>query len=728
MLGAIAGGAAGVSCIALVGLGKPNNAMAVGGALLGLCLGACCAAHIHADTDASVGALLSRSVIEFESDCADGKFGSSAIVRVELSGGRSLRALALFPKGTSYLCGEHALASGSVEALSDSGRASYWNQGINCRIKVKANESFERNTPLQPIRRIRAEAIRSLSGESGECALLQAIICGYRPAMQQDAAYGDFQTCGLAHLVAVSGAHLVIVTGFAMSLLQLLKVPKRASIALLIALMVAYTIIAGAPVSCIRAAIMSSVGVLSLLGRRRPSSLNALGVGLVVIIAQAPYASVSASLVLSALSTAGIVLFCPLFERMLERATGGRIQTLCASIAMTAAACLASQLYACSLFSLLPIVSPVANVVCAPLFTLCCGLGLTASLSAVVGAPFAQLLMAAAEGAARLLILVVNVLASIPYSSIPFSIDTVAGLVASFLAALLVWVFWDKLVCVKPHVMLTALCIAFAGAFIVGTPAQSECLFMLDVGQGDAFLLMSKGQTLLIDTGNQDRDLLSQLAKARVSHLDAVLLTHADDDHMGSLDALRKGVLVDLAIVAEGVEASSDASCRRLYEEASRTARSIRYVSAGDEFAVGAFTCEVLWPHLLADNAGNADSIMLDVSYDADGDTLPETRMLFTGDAEIDQLESVITEKGVGRINILKVGHHGSKNAMTEQQLEFLDPSIALIGVGEGNRYGHPTKKIIDMLESRGCKILRTDKDGGVQLELRGPKVIMRPL
>ena len=87
---------------------------------------------------------------------------------------------------------------------------------------------------------------------------------------------------------------------------------------------------------------------------------------------------------------------------------------------------------------------------------------------------------------------------------------------------------------------------------------------------------------------------------------------------------------------------------------------------------------------------------------------------LFTGDAEAQQLDEIISEHGLADLDILKVGHHGSKNALTEEQVQRLSPAIALISVGERNRYGHPASEIVSILEDSGTRIMRTDSDGDV--------------
>lgn len=211
---------------------------------------------------------------------------------------------------------------------------------------------------------------------------------------------------------------------------------------------------------------------------------------------------------------------------------------------------------------------------------------------------------------------------------------------------------------------------------------------MFDVGQGDAFLLRSEGRAVLIDTGAYDSLLRSALARQGVVHLDAVIVTHADDDHCGALASLRGTVAVDSVIVAEDALSCGCASCRSLVDDAVRLVGRNRLmgIERGDEIAVGSFTLKTVWPEGFVEEGGNADSLCFVVGCDADADGEADSTALMVGDAEAEQLASMMDEGLLppAGADILKVGHHGSKNAFDDELLEELAPRIALISVGGG--------------------------------------------
>ena len=687
----------------------------VASVLLGAMLALGGAARAHADADSLSGKRVSGVEMCLLEDCADNGYLPRAAGKVFVEGGRSVTVIADFSDGSLFLSGQRLRVSGALKRATSSSEDYCWRSGTLLALEVKKVEPAD--TALEPpLLSLRAQAIDFIGGDDDARAVMQALACGYRQNIRETRLYAAFRSCGLAHLVAVSGAHLVIVTGLFSSLLKALRVPRRASIAILVGMMCAYTVLAGMPISCIRAAIMSSAGVLALFGKRRPSSLNALGLGIIAIVAGAPSASISASLALSALSTAGIVMFSPLMELFAEEVLHLHAETVKAPLAMTFSAGMLSQLYASSMFCQLPLVSPLANVVCAALFPLCCALSLICALAGAAGFPFAGVLTELALNPIRILNALVVALSKVPFASVPISLGSTAAIVLTVLLAASVWLAWDAIL-KREVIALTFTCIIAAGIALFAFP-KPDSIIMLDVGQGDSFLISSGGATLLVDTGNKDRLLLDQLGRCGVMSLDGVLVTHADDDHCGSLDVLEETVEVNTVYVARGISEVEDESCRSLIAQAHSTARNVKELGIGDVLAIGNLSAEVVWPEALADDGGNAESLVLFVTHRDGDDETSDFSALFTGDAETDQLRTVIEEHDVSDVDMLKVGHHGSRNAMTVEELKTLSPRIALIGVGKGNRYGHPNPEILEMLSDMGCEVFRTDEDGGMRFDL----------
>lgn len=193
------------------------------------------------------------------------------------------------------------------------------------------------------------------------------------------------------------------------------------------------------------------------------------------------------------------------------------------------------------------------------------------------------------------------------------------------------------------------------------------------------------------------------------------VLSHPDADHVGGapsvLDALRPSLWWDPGFVhGSGVY-------RDALAVAERRGVTWQRVVAGDSLELDGVLLRVLGPDsawMAGEDNPNDASVILMVEHGA-------VRMLMTGDAEVAQ-EAWLVERYGASLNatILKVGHHGSRTSSTEALLDAVQPQIALISVGAGNTYGHPSPSVMDALRARGVDILRTDRDGAIVVRSDG--------
>lgn len=697
--------------------------------MLSVCLGVALAAFDAVDVKEAASEFEKMATIEalvvLEEDSSATESGERALARLE--GGAAPRHVTLYLKQEEPLFqGDCLHVKAKVHSVNFEESDYLWSRASSASLYVSTCELQEDLSLFGHLRAIRKTALEAFGKESSESGLLKAVTCGYRHDIDGSDEYRAFQTCGLAHLVAVSGAHLSIVAGIVLVVMNSMRAARWCTVMVTVSVMLSYLVLSGLPASAIRATIMSSIGLLSFFGTRRPSAMNALGIGMCLMIAVEAHQAVAASFCLSCLSTAGIILFSPLLSFWFERLPILQFSAIGQPLSLTFSAGILSQLYATSLFGLFPLISPIANIACAPLFPLVCGAGIVGALSCVMHLPCSSLLVAMASKCASLLDAVAFELSSIPYASIPFQIETAGALIVSFAVGFVLWLGWLRINMRTVSVVLASCAIVFIAWDGVAT--SGDAIVMLDVGQGDSILLRSQGHTMLIDTGNQDSMLVSALGRNHVRRLDEVLLTHADDDHVGSLDVLASCVEVDRAIVAQDMLTCDDEACRGIIAQAGQTARELVGVSVGDEFLVGAFTCKVIWPHGFKDAGGNADSLCLIVSYDGDGDGATDATALFLGDAEREELDAMLSEQRLASIDIIKVGHHGSKNGLTADEVEKLHPEIAMIGVGKRNRYGHPSDEILSILQDIGCTVFRTDEQGDIACSLNAENVSVRTM
>ena len=254
-------------------------------------------------------------------------------------------------------------------------------------------------------------------------------------------------------------------------------------------------------------------------------------------------------------------------------------------------------------------------------------------------------------------------------------------------------------------------------------------LTVLDVGQGDSLFVVSPGgKTLLIDGGgafggfpgheehngvDPGEEAVSPYLWSRgFQKLDVVALTHAHQDHLGGVFAILENFRVGRLWI--GREVSSPALAT--LEELARDQKiPIEHELRGQSFRWDGIDGEFLWPEIVpeevAPSAKNNDSLVLHLRYGSRSFLLP-------GDAEKQVEREILSENSVEavRSDVLKIGHHGSKNSTTTEFLAAVQPHFGIISAGEDNLYGHPSPELLERLENAGVRILRTDRDGAVHV------------
>jgi competence protein ComEC len=235
----------------------------------------------------------------------------------------------------------------------------------------------------------------------------------------------------------------------------------------------------------------------------------------------------------------------------------------------------------------------------------------------------------------------------------------------------------------------------------------------LDVGQGDSILLQVREGSVLVDEGPPEANVAGQLRRLGVRRLAAVVLTHPERDHVGGaarvLSRLRIGEILDPGIpTASAFERDALAVARREHVP-------VEFVQAGRSFRLGRLTLRVLWPRqpVLSGGNPNDSAVVMHARYG-------EVDALLTADAE----SNVTLPLHPPQAEILKVAHHGSADDGLEELLRAVRPRVALISVGAGNDYGHPTASTLATLESRrGLDVYRTDQDGAITVESDGRRI-----
>lgn len=271
-----------------------------------------------------------------------------------------------------------------------------------------------------------------------------------------------------------------------------------------------------------------------------------------------------------------------------------------------------------------------------------------------------------------------------------------------------------------------------AGSAVQESSARGKLTVkMLNVGQGDAILIQTEEQTVLIDTSDLDEQdkLRTELKKAGVTRMDKVILTHPHADHIGGMPVLLKEFQVG-EVYDNGMPSTS-----KIYLGYMKTLKqqniSRKALKAGDvlDFGSGA-SFHVFAPTEAVQQEGRQKGYKHDPNNESVVGKLVygDFTMMFTGDAEKKEETPVVAAYGGEvRAKVLKSGHHGSKTSSSPEFLQAVAPEAVLISCGAGNDYGHPHKETMKKYHALKLKIYETDKNGTITITSNGATYDIQP-
>jgi competence protein ComEC len=728
------------------------------------------AAPIASETPAGKGPW--TAVVESIGAVRDG----SQVATLRLIDSPGTRVAATLPRYPEIEPGLDVAVDGAIRAPPEGPYGDYLQRtGIagtlqSRRLDIKGSEGGPGAT-LERLRRAAGAAL-TIAIPEPEAGLAAGIVVGLRDRVDRALA-ADFTTVGASHIVAISGWNIAIV---AASVAALAGTWARRRRALLTAVaIVTYVVFAGASPSVVRAAAMAGVVLVARESGRAGRAAAALGWAAVILLLVDPALVTDAGFQLSTLATAGILAWAtPLNADLRRRAPARLPDWLVECLAVSLAAQAATLPLILLVFGRLAIVSPVINLAVVPIVApamAAAGIALIGGLASMAGAPALVATILGLPGWFLLSVMVgvVQAGARLPFASAtlepPWNV-VAAALAAPVPAAILFARSrriagglhkaqrrpvasvanaeparaisgrsapqtrhaarrrasrFERIVATAAAASLIALVVAFAHR-----QDGTTRITVIDVGQGDSILVQGgRGGRLLVDGGPDPDRLLIELDRRLPPwdrRLDAVILTHPHEDHVAGLAMLlgryRVGRVYETGMHGPGPGYKAWARALAL-----PNAPPAGRLATGDRLAVDDLHLRVLWPDpgkvpLEPPDGGRGIN---DVSVVLLGEVAGR-RILLTGDVE-DDVDPLLVARGLPPIDVLKVAHHGSKTASTPAFLDVVKPAVAIVSAGAGNPYGHPARSTLDRLASTGARVLRTDTDGSVEVDIGGSGV-----
>lgn len=247
----------------------------------------------------------------------------------------------------------------------------------------------------------------------------------------------------------------------------------------------------------------------------------------------------------------------------------------------------------------------------------------------------------------------------------------------------------------------------------LGTADGELIVYFIDVGQADSIYIKDGNSNMLIDAGNNaDGPLLVKYLKSLgIKEFKYAVGTHAHEDHIGGMDDIIKNFTIDKYYMPNAISTSK--TFEDVLDALNDKKISPTIPSIGDKFSLEQAQFEVLSVGNDASDL-NDTSVVLKMTYNS-------TCTLFMGDAS-SNIEKNLLDKDIN-CQVLKIGHHGSKYSSSDEFIKKVNPTYGIIMVGKDNKYGHPTKKALDVLNKYNVTIHRTDEEGTIIMKIKGDSI-----
>lgn len=590
-----------------------------------------------------------------------------------------------------------------------------WNK-VNClggrisqaSIKIK-DEKLTLREKLEYMN-LKLREILSAKLEKRQAAIMGGMLLGGSNGLEET----DrelFSNQGMAHLLSVSGAHLILWSSLLEKLLGFMARKKRRCLILLV--LGIYVVLCGARPPVLRAWLMSG---LLLWGDKGGKQGYLLCLVAMLLLTLNPLWLQDIGFQLSFGATAGLIMFLPKCQELWKNLLPGVIDFLAESLGVTLAAQLLVVPIEIAYFHQVSLISFITNLLLVPVLEL---VNIITAIGLVLGGLTDWFgILKLAGWLLEQVLYQSELLAKLPY-------------VTMVVGAMPIWTFiiyygllgcwadlgWFKLLSNKER-RLTLSALSFLLVFSYGyshwLPGPLTAYF-LDVGQGDgAVILTPRKKVIVVDTGGLKgldtgsrivAPVLKYLGKSKV---DLLVVSHADQDHIGGGAGLARNIRIERLLLPQ--ESFSEGGAERINKILKYAPNcKVEYAERNKIYDVEGVSVRVVdVPNGRA--MGNEASTVLEIR-----DARSEKKILFTGDMSWEREQDI---QNLSEYDILKVAHHGSQYSSSEKFLKQVKPQLAVISCGKDNSYGHPHKETLGRLKAVSCKVLRTDVEGCIIVKL----------
>lgn len=596
-------------------------------------------------------------------------------------------------------------------------------------IKILSKDKDWFEDPIFISRKAIYNIIEELHNNS-TAALLKGLLLADRSDMSYETK-NRFIDAGVVHILAVSGLHLGFIALIFYVLLGRLNLYLRSL--LTITGVLSFMILTGVPPSVFRAAVMTIVVITGFLMNRATNVYNSTAIAALIILAFNPSDLFNPGFQLSFSAVLSIAYFYPFFRRVIinMKTKNSSLKNILLFSAVSVSAQIGTLPFAMFYFGKTTVISVFANLLIIPLTGFILGTSLITLVLYPISVQAASVYAAANNLFSEILFKIVEFAGSVKISIIEVHNYSLTELLFFCFFIFVGIIFIRRLGSGKSRIIFVSLIIV--NIILYSSiddyellPDNKLSVFMIDVGQGDSFLIkFPDGETALIDAGNVTpqfdtglRVILPLMNKLGIKKIDYGFVSHIDRDHYGGFIELVRNNKINK--ILKPLPIKKDEKDFRFERFLKQWDVPVEYY-LGKSIRIGNAEIFILNDKNIYESGktvtSNRTSGVLKVIYG-------NTSILFTGDLE-KAGEIYYADKYGTFLNadVLKPGHHGSKTSSSEKFIDAVSPEISLISCGTGNRYGHPSGEVITRLSKNNSKIYRTDLDKGVLLQSDGSKI-----
>lgn len=518
-----------------------------------------------------------------------------------------------------------------------------------------------------------------------------------------------FKVSGISHIIAVSGLHVTILFSFIYLMTGRKKLP---AMILGIPVLFFFAAVAGFSPSITRACIMHCLMSIALLLNKEYDPPTALAFAVLVMLGANPWTVTSVSFQLSVGCMTGIFLFAePVRNWLMDKKRLGRWKGkrrkiaggFASSVGMSVGATILVTPLCAYYFGMVSLVGILTNLLTLWLITFIFYAVMAVCICAILWAPLAKAAGWVVAWPIRYVMGTAKIIASFPLAAVYMNSPyMVLWLIFAYILLGIHLLSRKKRVLELCCCAVIGLCLSVMVSWV--EPQTDECrLTVLDVGQGQCILLQSQNKTFVVDCGG-DSDTatadtaVNELMSMGIFKIDGLILTHFDRDHAAGAQYLLSRIPAEIVYLPNCLD--TDGTSATISDDFSKFSVTEETTVLFDGGKIS------LFPSLNQYSDNESGLCILFQTENCD--------ILITGDRSSDGELELMNQRNLPQLDVLIVGHHGSKYSTCQALLEQTQPKVAIISVGADNSYGHPTQEVLDRLEDCGCVVYRTDLNGKI--------------